>query len=214
MVLLGECPRRVARRPKGEDFRFVLRQGSRNCGTIPHLSLDLSPQGWQPSELRVSAFPGVEGLRRSQYWPGTHSGDAGVFLVADFAGQSAPKILFDQEACLGISCAGRRSGGSRTRPSSVPPWCEAGAGRPGMVRPVPWIPDITAGFFRRGGASEGVFWIPPERAAPTPEGRPGAATACPPCSASTTRAAASPDCTEDKTGTPAGTTARHQPLVF
>ena len=54
-------------------------------------------------------LPGVE-VFDAQYWPGTPQRRRRVFLVADFAGQSAPKILFDQESLPGHSAQGEGAG--------------------------------------------------------------------------------------------------------
>ena len=95
--------------PKGEDFRFVLEQIAGIADnsipfTRPH------PWGWQPAgKLRVgAAFSLAWKVFDAQYWPGTPQRRRRVFLVADFAGQSAPKILFDQESLPGHSAHRQR----------------------------------------------------------------------------------------------------------
>jgi DNA (cytosine-5)-methyltransferase 1 len=112
--------------PKGEDFRFVLEQIAGIAGnsipfTQPH------PWGWQPAgKLRVgAAFSLAWKVFDAQYWPGTPQRRRRVFLVADFAGQSAPKILFDQESLPGHSAQGEEAGKASPTPTPCGP---AGAG--------------------------------------------------------------------------------------
>ena len=105
---------------KGADFQTVLQQiigitGSTVSIPRPH------PWGWQPAGriLLGTSFSLAWRVFDSQYWPGTPQRRRRVFLVADFAGQSAPKILFDQEKPAWASCVGRRSGAVPSRPSST-----------------------------------------------------------------------------------------------
>ena len=46
----------------------------------------------------------------AQYWPGTPQRRRRIFLVADFAGLSAPQILFEQESLPGYSAQSNREG--------------------------------------------------------------------------------------------------------
>ena len=112
--------------PKGEDFRLVLEQIAGIAGnsipfTQPH------PWGWQPAgKLRVgAAFSLAWRVFDAQYWPGTPQRRRRVFLVADFAGQSAAKILFDQESLPGHSAQGEEAGKASPTPTPCGP---AGAG--------------------------------------------------------------------------------------
>ena len=118
--------------PKGEDFRFVLEQIAGIAGnsipfTRPH------PWGWQPAgKLRVgAAFSLAWKVFDAQYWPGTPQRRRRVFLVADFAGQSAPKILFDQESLPGHSAQGEGAGQASPAPAPCGPPGAGGAGRLG-----------------------------------------------------------------------------------
>ena len=122
-----------------------------------------------------------------------------MFLVADFAGQSAPKILFDQESLPGHSAQGEGAGQASPAPSSMRPsvvqaglaaWDECGLAD---------TRDITAGFFRRGGASAGSIGYS-ERAAPTLKaGQSG--NRMPSVLCLNDQGGSVMDCTEDKTGT-------------
>lgn len=118
--------------PKGEDFRFVLEQIAGIADnsipfTRPH------PWGWQPAgKLRVgAAFSLAWKVFDAQYWPGTPQRRRRVFLVADFAGQSAPKILFDQESLPGHSAQGEGAGQASPAPAPCGPPGAGGAGRLG-----------------------------------------------------------------------------------
>lgn len=116
--------------PKGADFQLVLQQIiGINCGAVfiprPH------PWGWQPAGriLLGSAFSLAWRVFDAQYWPGTPQRRRRVFLVADFAGQSAPKILFDQESLPGHPAPG---GGARPPPPAPAPQGAAGTGWAGQ----------------------------------------------------------------------------------
>ena len=113
-------------RPKGADFQIVLQQViGINCGAVfiprPH------PWGWQPAGriLLGTSFSLAWRIIDAQYWPGTPQRRRRVFLVADFAGQSAAKILFDQESLPGHSAQGEEAGKASPTPTPCGP---AGAG--------------------------------------------------------------------------------------
>ena len=104
--------------PKGADFQLVLQQiigitGSAVSIPRPH------PWGWQPAGriLLGTSFSLAWRVFDSQYWPGTPQRRRRVFLVADFAGQSAPKILFDQESLPGHPASGEGAGPSPPAPA-------------------------------------------------------------------------------------------------
>ena len=116
---------------------------------IPYLSLDLTPGagiagnsipftrphpwGWQPAgKLRVgAAFSLAWGVFDAQYWSGTPQRRRRVFLVADFAGQSAPKILFDQESLPGHPAQGDGAGQASPVPAPCGPPGAGGADQSG-----------------------------------------------------------------------------------
>jgi DNA (cytosine-5)-methyltransferase 1 len=86
---------------KGEDFRIVLEEIVHiKCDTIsvprPH------PWPWQPAGriLLGTDFSLAWRVLDAQYW-GVPQRRRRIFLVADFAGSSAPAILFDQESLSG-----------------------------------------------------------------------------------------------------------------
>ena len=87
--------------PKGEDFRCVLEEIVRiKVGgvSIPRPY----PWPWQPAGRIVlgADFSMAWRCLDAQYW-GVPQRRKRIFLVADFAGRSAEKILFDQESLLG-----------------------------------------------------------------------------------------------------------------
>ena len=116
--------------PRGSDFRIILQQIVRiKVHTVliprPH------PWGWQPAGriLLGTDFSLAWRVFDAQYWPGTPQRRRRVFLVADFAGQSAPKILFDQESLPGHPAPG---GGARPPPPAPAPQGAAGTGWAGQ----------------------------------------------------------------------------------
>lgn len=87
--------------PKGEDFRIVLEEIVRiKCDTVsvprPY------PWPWQSAGRIVLGddFSLAWRCLDAQYW-GVPQRRKRIFLVADFAGRSADKILFDQESLYG-----------------------------------------------------------------------------------------------------------------
>lgn len=84
---------------KGEDFRCVLEELCKIKTT------DISvpkPEKWTKSgEILADGFSLAYRTVDAQYW-GTPQRRARIYLVADFDGERASKILFESEACLGI----------------------------------------------------------------------------------------------------------------
>lgn len=81
--------------PKGEDFRIVLEEILRihhGGGTVPRPF----PYSWQDAgEIRVdSSFSLAWRCLDAQFW-GVAQRRRRIYLIADFAGNTAPKILFD-----------------------------------------------------------------------------------------------------------------------
>ena len=62
----------------------------------------------------IGAFAVYGYLKDTQYWPGTPQRRRRIYLVVDFGGETAPKILFDQE-----SLCRDYSAGIRTRETSA-----------------------------------------------------------------------------------------------
>lgn len=85
---------------EGEDFKAVLEE------TLRIVSGDLSiprPAGgtWQPSgAILGEEFSLAWRVFNARYW-GVPQRRYRIFLVADFGGQTAPKILFEQDRLLG-----------------------------------------------------------------------------------------------------------------
>ena len=96
-------------RKKGEDFRIVLEEIVRikvHSVSIPRPF----PWGWQPAgRIRKGAdFSLAWRCLDAQYW-GVAQRRNRIFLVVDFAGDSAEKILFDQESLPGNSEKSKRT---------------------------------------------------------------------------------------------------------
>ena len=92
--------------PKGEDFRIVLEEIVRiKCDTA-HVP-EPYPWSWQPAGriLLGDDFSLAWRVLDAQYW-GVPQRRRRIFLVADFAGLSAPKILFEQNRLPGYADEG------------------------------------------------------------------------------------------------------------
>ena len=92
--------------PKGEDFRIVLEEICKiNCDTVyvprPH------PRPWQPAGRIIlgDSFSLAWRVLDAQYW-GLAQRRARIFVVADFGGLTAPKILFIPERLPGYPAPG------------------------------------------------------------------------------------------------------------
>ena len=88
--------------PKGEDFRIVLEEIVRvkdDSISIPRPH----PWPWQSAGEIVLGddFSLAWRVFDTQYWPRTPQRRKRIYLVADFAGRSADKILFEQASLLG-----------------------------------------------------------------------------------------------------------------
>ena len=91
---------------KGEDFRIVLEEIVRiKCGTVqvpgPY------PWAWQPAGriLLGTDFSLCWRCLDAQYW-GVPQRRKRIFLIADFAGRTADKVLFDAEGLFGDTAPG------------------------------------------------------------------------------------------------------------
>lgn len=106
--------------PRGEDFRIVLEEIIRVEERDAHVPRPTAGR-WEPAGV-------ILGVRSSlawrtmdaQYW-GVPQRRRRIFLVADFGGFTAPKILFEQEGLPGYPSAGRGTGqGAAADPGGGP----------------------------------------------------------------------------------------------
>ena len=91
---------------KGEDFRIVLEEIVRiKCGTV-HVPGPY-PWAWQPAGriLLGTDFSLCWRCLDAQYW-GVPQRRKRIFLIADFAGRTADKVLFDAEGLFGDTAPG------------------------------------------------------------------------------------------------------------
>ena len=93
--------------PKGEYFRIVLEEICKiSCDTVyvprPY------PWPWQPAGRIIlgDSFSLAWRVFDAQYWPRTPQRRRRIYLVADFGGLTAPKILFIPESLPGYPAAG------------------------------------------------------------------------------------------------------------
>ena len=85
--------------PKTEDFRIVLEEFLRiGCDSV--LVPGPYTGSWEPAGriLLGDSLSLAWRILDTQYWPGTPQRRRRIYLVVDFGGQSASKILFDQES--------------------------------------------------------------------------------------------------------------------
>ena len=92
--------------PKGEDFRIVLEEICKISGYPVHVPRPHTGP-WQPAgRIRVGdSFSLAFRVLDAQYW-GLAQRRARVFLIADFGGLTAPKILFEPESMPGYPAQG------------------------------------------------------------------------------------------------------------
>ena len=92
--------------PPGEDFRIVLQSYvGIGCGAV---FVPRPESGkWEPAGriLLGDSFSLAWRVFDAQYWPGTPQRRRRVYLITDFAGRSAPKILFDEKGLFGHPAA-------------------------------------------------------------------------------------------------------------
>ena len=93
--------------PKGEDFRIVLEEIVRIKGypvSVPRPY----PWSWKFAGRTIlgTDFSLAWRVFDAQYWPGTPQRRRRIFLVADFGGQSADVLLFDQKSLRGDPAPG------------------------------------------------------------------------------------------------------------
>ena len=106
--------------PKGEDFRIVLEEIVRvKCDSV---SIPRPDSGRWESAGRIllgADFSLAWRCLDAQYW-GVAQRRKRIFLIADFAGRSAPKILFVPESLPGILRRALSAARSCRRSWSVP----------------------------------------------------------------------------------------------
>ena len=115
--------------PKGEDFRIVLEEIVRIKSDTVHVP-GPHPWAWQPAGRIILGddFSLAWRVFDTQYWPRTPQRRRRIFLVADFAGRSAPQILFKQDGLPGYPAEG---GGTGEGITSSARGCTDGAGGAG-----------------------------------------------------------------------------------
>ena len=117
--------------PKTEDFRIVLEEFLRiGCDSV---SVPGPYTGSWESAGRILLGDSLSLAWRildTQYWPGTPQRRRRIYLVVDFGGQSASKILFDQESlCRDYSSligTGETSASSLTEGTGATGWTSVG----------------------------------------------------------------------------------------
>ncbi|MDL2273645.1 DNA cytosine methyltransferase [Oscillospiraceae bacterium OttesenSCG-928-G22] len=89
--------------PLGEDFRIVLEETIRIADD--RLSVPRPPHGrWKYAGAVLGDQCSLAWrVLDTQYWPGTPQRRRRIFLVIDFGGFTAPKILFEQDGLFGNS---------------------------------------------------------------------------------------------------------------
>ena len=91
---------------KGDDFRCVLESV---CQIKDETAVISQPDKWQPAgEIVGDDYSVAWRVMDAQYW-GVPQRRKRIFLVADFAGRCAGKILFESESLSGYSAASLRS---------------------------------------------------------------------------------------------------------
>ena len=110
--------------PKGEDFRIVLEEICRIKSDTVYVPRP--ERSWESVGLIVlgDTFSLAWRVLDAQYW-GVAQRRRRIFLVADFAGLSAGKILFEQDSLPGYSSQGA---GARERVTVAAQGCSDGAG--------------------------------------------------------------------------------------
>ncbi|MCL2697525.1 MAG: DNA cytosine methyltransferase [Oscillospiraceae bacterium] len=107
--------------PHGEDFRVVLEETARIADS--GISIPRPADGvWKPAGCILGEqFSIAWRVLDTQYWPGTPQRRRRIFLVADFGGHSASKVLFEQNRLFGdfAESEGSRQGFAAAARSSV-----------------------------------------------------------------------------------------------
>ena len=97
--------------PKGEYFRIVLEEFLRINFDSVYVPRPYTGR-WESAGriLLGDTFSLAWRVFDTQYWPGTPQRRRRIYLVVDFGGETAPKILFDQESLCRDYSAGIRTG--------------------------------------------------------------------------------------------------------
>jgi len=97
--------------PKYEDFRIVIEEIVRIKSDSVYVPGPY-PWAWQPAGriLLGDGFSLAWRVFDAQYWPRTPQRRKRIFLVTDFAGLTAPKILFKQDSLPGYPSQGAGTG--------------------------------------------------------------------------------------------------------
>jgi DNA (cytosine-5)-methyltransferase 1 len=108
-----------------EDFRAVLEETCRIADST--VSIPRPPGGvWQSAgAILGDQFSVAWRVLDAQYWPRTPQRRKRIYLVADFAGRTAPQILFEQDRLFGDSAESEET---RQRAAACP---EKGTGNTG-----------------------------------------------------------------------------------
>ena len=92
----------------GEDFRCVLEELAKICGGWCTIPRPANGKWRHAGEIVGDGFSIAWRVLDAQYW-GVPQRRKRIYLVADFAGGSAGKILFERESVLGDSAQGREA---------------------------------------------------------------------------------------------------------
>lgn len=115
---------------KGEDFRCVLEEFVCTASG-EQISIPMPANGkWLPAgEIVGDGYSIAWRVLDAQYFPGTPQRRKRIYLVADFAGERAGKILFERDGMSGYheSCEEARQGAAYNAPGSA-----GGSGRTGL----------------------------------------------------------------------------------
>ena len=97
---------------RGEDFRCVLEELAKICETGGYSVPRPAGGKWKPAgEIMGDGFSIAWRVLDAQYW-GVPQRRSRIYLVADFRGRRAGKILFERESLRGCAAAGRAEGES------------------------------------------------------------------------------------------------------
>ena len=104
--------------PKGEDFRIVLEEFIRVKFDSFYVPRPYTGR-WEPAGriLLGDTFSLAWRVLDTQYWPGTPQRRRRIYLVVDYGGTTAPKILFDQESLCRDYSPGIRAGQAIAAPA-------------------------------------------------------------------------------------------------
>lgn len=97
---------------RGEDFRCVLEELAKICETGGYSVPRPAGGKWKPAgEIMGDGFSIAWRMLDAQYW-GVPQRRSRIYLVADFRGRRAGKILFERESLCGCAAASRAEGES------------------------------------------------------------------------------------------------------